>query len=306
LLGTPVLGVIPEVPGTGGPDERLRLARITHIRPDGEVAGAFSSLAAEVCYGRPFRDGRLLLVTSPNRGDGKSTVAANLAIAAAHAGRRTLLLDADFRRPIQHLVFDVQGNLGVADVVLDGFGIDQVVRPTDVRGLFLLPAGALAGNPVELIGGRPFAELLAGLEERFDLVVIDAPPLLATGDARVLAAHADGAIVVLRAERSTRQAARLACERVLGVGCTLLGLAFNGDDAVATAPHADGRGANDDWVAAAPVRRSPFHRAAAIAPGLIPAVAIATVDRDGVTERLHNGLQATSGGGRVARGPGVV
>jgi tyrosine-protein kinase Etk/Wzc len=246
LLGSPVLGVLPEVSAGGARDEPLRWARVVRQEPEGALAGAFRSLAAEVCFGRPFNGGCSRLVTSPNRGDGKSTVAANLAVAAAHAGRRTLLLDADLRKPVQHQVFDAMGTTGLVDVVTDGVPLDQAIRRTSVRGLSLLPAGVLAGNPGEVVGSIAFGETLRRLEEQFDLVVIDAPPLLGAGEARVLAAHADAALLVLRAKRTTRAAARIACDRVLGVGCSLLGLAFNGSgqadaDADVHAGPADGQ-----------------------------------------------------------------
>jgi receptor protein-tyrosine kinase len=229
LLGTPVLGEVPEV-GRLGPGERFRLARATLLCPESDVAAAFESIAAEVCYGRSFRNGCSLVITSPHRGDGKSTVAANLAIAAALAGRRTLLIDADLRKPILHKVFDVSGRAGIADVVNDGLNVEQVVHATAVRGLSLLPAGTLNGSPAEVIGSPEFTRLVRRLEVEFDLIVLDAPPLLGTGDARVLAAHSDAAVVVLRAQRSTRQAAKQACDRIAGVGCALLGLVFNGGD----------------------------------------------------------------------------
>ncbi len=224
VLGVAALGVLPDVPRSG---DRLPLARAVQLAPDSAFAAAVASLAAEVCFGRPFRDGCSLVVTSPGRGDGKTTTAANLAVAAAHAGRRTLLVDADLRRPGLHHAFDMHVGVGLADAVAAGLGIDQVVRPTAVRGLSLMTAGTPAASPVEVVGSAAFGDLLKRLADRFDLIVIDAPPLLGGGEARVLAAQADAAVLVLRAERATRSAARLACDRVAGVGCHLLGFAFN-------------------------------------------------------------------------------
>ncbi len=233
LLGAPVLAELPDAARLG-PTDRFSLARITQLSPESDLAGAFESLAAEICYGRSFRNGCSLLVTSPHRGDGKTTVAANLAIAAAQAGRRTLLIDADLRKPILHKVFDLPGRLGIADMVVDGVTLEEAVRPTSVRGLSLLAAGTLSGSPAEVVGSPEFARLVREMESEFDLIVLDAPPLLGTGDARVLAAHADAALVVLRAQRSSRQAAKQACDRVVGVGCTLLGFAYNGVDTAGT------------------------------------------------------------------------
>ena len=279
LLGAPVLGVVP-AGGAVHADDPFRLARATRRSPDGDVAAAFHSLAAEVCFGRPFHAGRSLLVTSPNRDDGRSTVAANLAVAAAHAGRRTLLIDADLRRPSQHRAFDAVGTLGLVDVVTDGFGLDQVIRQTDVRGLSLLPAGQSAGNPVEVTASPDFAELLRKVEEDFDLVVIDAPPLLGTGEARVLAANVDAAVLVLRAERTTRQEARMACDRVLGVGCTLLGLVINGSGTAQDGNESDaaaaGRHRADDGPAWSTARRQAV---AVVTPAAVLVAADAKADQ---------------------------
>jgi len=144
----------------------------------------------------------MLAVVSPGAGEGRSYVAANLAVAFAQLGERTLLIDADLRRPRQHKIFDVPDRIGLS-AVLSGRGDRTAVVPIPAfRKLSLLPAGAQPPNPMELLSRAAFAILLRELENEFDIVVFDTPPANLCADAQSVAFRAGGALVLARKDHT--------------------------------------------------------------------------------------------------------
>jgi tyrosine-protein kinase Etk/Wzc len=227
LLGMPVLGVIP-ARFSRGPEDRSKIGCAVNDAPTSALADAFTAMAVSLHVAWPKEDVKTLLVTSPNRGDGKSTTCSNLAIAMATAGRKTLLIDADLRRPVQHEIFGKLNAVGVSDVVAHGMYVDRAIQKTGIEGLSLLACGALPPNPSEIVRGQAFTQMVEALQEQYDLIIIDSPPILAAPDARILGAQADVALLVLRSGRSTRQDADHAAKSLRGVGANLVGLVFNG------------------------------------------------------------------------------
>jgi capsular exopolysaccharide synthesis family protein len=229
LLGIPVLGVIPAHRGSD-PVNRSMIGRTVDTSPTSAMADAYQAMAMAVVvhFGWPDIKIRTLLVTSPNRGDGKSTTCSNLAIAMASAGRKTLIIDADLRRPTQHEIFGRLNAVGLSDVITRGTFVDQAIQNTGIEGLGLLACGALPPNPVEIVRAQSFSRMLDQLQEHFDLIIIDSPPILAAPDARTLGAQADAALLVLHHERSTRQDAVQAAKSLRGIGANLIGVVFNG------------------------------------------------------------------------------
>jgi capsular exopolysaccharide synthesis family protein len=223
-LGITVLGLIPRVADETSPIAR---GQKIHIDPTSEVAEAYRSLRTAIYFGSKDRPARSILVTSPERGDGKTTLASNLAISMAQAGRRTLLIDADMRAPMQDLIFSMNGRLGLATVLQGKDSLDNCVRHTGIENLDLLPAGVAARNPSELLNSQKYIELIELLSEKYDHVVIDSPPLLAVTDARIIAASADATVLVLRAGKSNRKLGELSIDGLLSVGAKLLGAVVN-------------------------------------------------------------------------------
>ncbi len=175
----------------------------------------------------PAGQARTIVVTSPTPGDGKSTLASNLAITLAQAGKRTLLLDADFRRPVQQKMFEVKEQTGLTSVLAGNESLSGVIRRTVVEGLDVLPAGPTPLNPSELLHGESFAGIIEELSQSYDHIVLDCPPVMAVTDARILGAICDVSLLVLRAGHSTRRAAELARGSLLSVGARLLGVVVN-------------------------------------------------------------------------------
>jgi capsular exopolysaccharide synthesis family protein len=155
-----------------------------------------------------FRDGEpaaSLAVVSPQAQDGKSFLSANLALAWSQAGRRTLLVDADLRGPRQHQIFGMDGGAGLSSLLSGRAGTEVIARVQDVPGLYVLPAGPLPPNPLELVDGPVFRDLMGELSSRFDQIVVDTPAGAYGADAGAIADRCAATLVVAR-----RDASRLA------------------------------------------------------------------------------------------------
>lgn len=178
---------------------------------------------------------RVIVITSPSPGEGKTTVACNLSIAVAEIGRKVLLMDGDLRRPRLHKVFGVGNNWGLSDLLrgdgpLENVPIAHLVRQTEVSALYLLPGGNCGVTPSNLFYSPRMSLLLKRLRAEFDMVLIDAPPMIHLADARVLGHLADGAVLVIRAGQTTTESALFACQRFAEDGTRVLGAILNSWD----------------------------------------------------------------------------
>ena len=207
--------------------EIVRRGQIVHLDSKSVVAEAYRTIRTAVFFGAPKGDAKAILITSPASGDGKSTLASNLAIAMAQAGQKTLIIDADFRKPVQHKIFEVDDDKGLSSVLAGRDTIEQAVRPGGCDGLDIMACGPEVPNPSELLNSDAFNETLKKLTERYDRVVVDSPPVGPVADAQILAAACDITLLVLRAEKSTRKQAQHARDSLLSVGSQLLGAVVN-------------------------------------------------------------------------------
>jgi capsular exopolysaccharide synthesis family protein len=198
-----------------------------HLESKSVVAEAYRTIRTAVFFGAPKEDAKAIHITSPAPGDGKSTLASNLAIAMAQAGQRTLVIDADFRKPVQHKIFEIDDNKGLSSVLAGRDTIEQAVRPGVVDNLDIMACGPEVPNPSELLNSDVFNETLKKLTERYDRVIVDSPPVAPVADAQILAAICDITVLVLRAEKSTRRQAQHARDSLLSVGAQLLGAVVN-------------------------------------------------------------------------------
>ena len=226
VLGLPILGVLPHIQGSRVPSSR---GTVVQHEPMSDVAEAYRTVRTAVYFGAGSTGGvRTLLITSPAPGDGKTTLASNLAISMAQAGNRVILLDCDFRKPTQHRVFELDRRHGLSNILAGQTTLDQVIQhPKSVPSLAVVPCGPIPGNPSEILNSQGFADLLATLSQQYDQVVIDSPPVLPVTDARILAASADAVILAVRAEKTTRPAALQAREHLQSVGGRVLGVVVN-------------------------------------------------------------------------------
>lgn len=224
VLGIPVLGVVPAM---SKKQTLVARGQKVHLEPKSIVAEACRTIRTAVYFGVPDGQAKTILITSPDAGDGKTTVVSNLAIAMAQAGQKTLVIDGDFRKPMQHHVFEIDNEKGLSSMLAGAHTEDGAIRPGPVAGLDLLPRGPEVPNPAEILNSKIFAEMLKNLSKQYDRIIIDSPPVGLVADAQILAAVCDTTLLVLRAEKSTRKHSQQARDSLLSVGGHLLGAVVN-------------------------------------------------------------------------------
>lgn len=189
---------------------------------------AYKALRTSLLFSAIDQELKVIVITSAEQGEGKSRTAANLAVALAHAENRTLLVDADFRRPSQHRIFGRIRNVGLSNLILRDMNPNEVVGGVEtVPNLWLLASGPTPPNPSELLGSGRMKELMAWLSEQFAYVIIDTPPVNAVTDASILAASAGGTILVVEQGRTTVPALQHAKQVLDRVGAHTIGAVMN-------------------------------------------------------------------------------
>jgi len=210
-------------------DERPRSTTlITLLDPWSPIAENFRLIRTNLQQHTPAK-GRAVtwLVTSPEMGDGKTVVAANLAVATAHGGQRTLLIDADLRRPRAHEVLGVADQPGLSELLLGKVRPDPESWATDIPNLYFLPAGVVDQPPPELLGSQRMVQLLEFLRKHFDVIVIDSPPVLAVTDSVLLAQLCEATLMVISAGRTDAKALDIARQTLESVNVSIAGVIFN-------------------------------------------------------------------------------
>jgi capsular exopolysaccharide synthesis family protein len=226
-VGVPVMAMMPELKTKRGQVE-AEFGRSVLEFPRSPVAEAYRGLRTSLILGMVDIKARTILVTSPGAQEGKSTLISNLAVAMAQAGQRTLVLDADFHHPTQHEIFKVSNGLGLSAVLQNGQDFEKAILPSEQAGLDILPAGPTPSQPSELLGGPAFLEMVRKLSEKYDLVLIDSPPVTAVADSLILSARSDVTLLVLRADHSHRNLAEETRKSLAGVGANVCGVVVNG------------------------------------------------------------------------------
>lgn len=191
------------------------------------AAEAFRTLRTTLLFSATSHTLKRLVVTSAGPAEGKSTTAANLAVAFAQQGHRVLLLDCDLRRPRLHEVFGHAQEPGLTNALIGDASAAELVRPTEIDGLAILAAGTIPPNPAELLGSARARGLLDELSSAYELVIIDTPPVHVASDATILGRHADGALLVVRAGHTQPAAVRHALHQLAAVGARVVGTVLN-------------------------------------------------------------------------------
>jgi capsular exopolysaccharide synthesis family protein len=224
-LALTVLGVVPSMPTR---ETIVSRGQKVYLDPLSSSAEAYRTIRTAIFFSVPKDKAKTILITSAAPGDGKSTLASNLAIASAQAGQKTLLLDADFRKPTQHKIFEVKSrNCGFADAFAGIITLERAILSTSVEGLELLSCGAELSNASEVLGSNEFARFLKRLSKIYDRIIIDSPPVMPVTDAQILAAMCDTTLLVLRVGNSNSKTCRRACEVLRDVNARLIGAVIN-------------------------------------------------------------------------------
>ncbi len=201
----------------------------TYHRPNSQVSESFRAVRTALYFNTQGKTNSVIQVTSPTPGDGKSTLASNLAVSIAQSGKRVLLVDGDMRRPRQATTFGITSKTGFATVLSgESHWRDVVYECEEIEGLTVMPCGSKPNNPAELSSSPQVKELIAEMRQEFDFVIIDTPPLLAVTDACPIAARVDGVILCIRIKKNVRVSAERATEMLTNIGANCIGLVVNG------------------------------------------------------------------------------
>ncbi|MBI2685991.1 MAG: polysaccharide biosynthesis tyrosine autokinase [Acidobacteria bacterium] len=217
----------------GGAELTQRIELTVHQQKTSMLAESFRATLTSILFsGENGQRPRALVVTSSGPGEGKSTVVSNLAAALGEIHQRVLLIDADTRKPRQHDIFGVPNDTGLTTLLLDtrspgDVDLEEVILPTRVNGVFIMPAGPAVASITNLLYSGRMEEYVEVLTRMFDVVLIDTPPMLQIPDARVLGRMAGGVVLVLRTARTTRDAALAVRQRLQEDGTRILGTILN-------------------------------------------------------------------------------
>ncbi len=228
-LGTVVLGAVTSLDESSD-STNLSSRLVTHHAPRSPVAEAYRTIRTNIGFAAVGAPLRSVAVTSSGPQEGKSTTASNLAITLAQSGKRTLLLDADLRRPVLHKIFSLERQQGLTDELAGNAAFEEVVRATEVENLSIVTSGSLPPNPSELLGSEAMARFLERAMTEFDQVVVDTPPVLAVTDALVLSAVLDGVVIIIESGETLEQIARRTKTLVEKAANRFLGVVLNNID----------------------------------------------------------------------------
>lgn len=220
--------------------QRLATSLITPLYPMSPIAEAYRHIGTNIQFTSPSTPGQTLLITSPNVEEGKSTLASNLAIAMVHVGRRVLLIDADLRRPKLHTLFGLHRRVGLEQLLGGVSDLDMETLRTNFENLYVLTARGVSAhasdaarpplNPVDLLRPESIRQALGSLRHQFDLIIVDAPPVLVATDAMILSTQCDATLLLVRAGKTKETELDESMRILERVGTTVIGTVLNGFD----------------------------------------------------------------------------
>jgi capsular exopolysaccharide synthesis family protein len=218
-FGLPVLAVVPRGIGV--------LMDLPRDTPDAEP---YRILRTNIEFNKKDPEAKVITLVSGGPGEGKSTTLVNLAYTFAQSGFRALIIDADLRRPRQHSIFGVSNTKGLTDYLSKGVPIDELIMQSKVEGLDMIPSGKLPPGAIAMLNSRRMAELIVDVKKRYDVVLVDAPPILGVSDSSVIVRAVDLTALVIQHRRFPRAMLLRVKNAVLNAGGNLLGAILNNVD----------------------------------------------------------------------------
>ena len=202
----------------------------TVVDPMSNISEQFRTIRTNILYSSLDSQTQSIIVTSAGPSEGKSTTSANLAIAFAQSGMKTILVDADLRRPTVHRSFDTENNKGLSSLLsIRRMSLGEVIQPSDVRNLDLITSGPISPNPSELLASSRMRKVLHILKQEYDFIIFDVPPVGTVTDAQLIASQVDGAIFVVREERTEKAGLERAVKLIEQVDSKILGTVYMGE-----------------------------------------------------------------------------
>lgn len=200
---------------------------ITKISPKSSISEQYRTVRTNIQFSAIDQELKSIMITSAEPAEGKSTTAANLAIVFAQQGKRVLIVDADLRKPTVHYTFQISNIYGLTNVLTKLKRLDEVVNETDVENLHVLTSGPIPPNPAELLASKSMLEFLTTVEESYDLVLFDTPPILAVTDAQILANLCEGSLLIIGSGKTETEKVIKAKELLVAAKGKLLGAVLN-------------------------------------------------------------------------------
>ena len=229
-LGMPIIGHLPlaTLSRADRIDEKVDSSIVTLHKNRSSLAEAFRGIRTAVFFGCQQGNIKVIQVTSPVPGDGKSTVAANMAVSIAQSGRRVCIVDCDFRRPRVAKIFGLKEDVGLVQVIGGKVELKDAVQETSIENLFAVTCGRRPGNPSELLSSEVFADALAALKVEYDYVIVDTPPILVVSDPANVANVVDAVLLTVRLRRNLKPIATRAAQMLHSINANMLGVVVNG------------------------------------------------------------------------------
>lgn len=230
IRGEADLRRVTDAPLLGGisfDQDATRKPLLTQAAPQSPRAESFRQLRTNLQFANVSGHAKTVLLTSSLPGEGKSTTATNLAIALAQAGQTVCLIDADLRRPMVNEYLGLERNAGLTTALVGAADVNDLLQHWGEDSLYVLASGQIPPNPSELLGSEEMKNLISRLEQAFDTVIVDAPPLLPVTDAAVLAQHVGGVVVVIGSQKIKRQDLEKSLGALEMVGANILGVVLN-------------------------------------------------------------------------------
>ena len=219
LLGVPVLAVVP------------KNIRLLHKNPpDIADAEAYRILRTNIEFNRKSADANTISMVSGGPGEGKSTTLCNLAYTCAQGGYSVLIVDADLRRPTQHKLLEISNAVGLTNYLTTNMGLDDVIMPTGIENLSIIPSGILPADAVGILNSQRMSDMIAELKSRYDIIFFDSPPILGVSDGSVLSSEVDQSIIIVQHRRFPKAMLKRVKQSVTNVGGTVLGVVLNNVD----------------------------------------------------------------------------
>lgn len=230
IISIPTLGYVPYYKEN---KENLPVEYISSAEVTNPIAEAFRSIRTFILLSTGDKPPRIVMVTSPTRGEGKTTTSINLAISLTKLDKKVVLIDADMRRPRLHQLFSVENIVGLSTYLSGNINFSEfLIRKTDIENLDIITSGINPPNPAELILSFRFTELIHTLYNLYNFVIIDAPPVLGISDPLIISQNTDGVLLVLRSGMSDKNAVKETRRLLMSINAKILGVVLNSVDQV--------------------------------------------------------------------------